>query len=40
MSYLILARKYRLQKFSDLTGQETTAKILKAAIEQNRVAPT
>src|SRR3989338_4475890 len=39
MSYLILARKYRPQKFSDLTGQETTAKILQAAIAQNRVAP-
>ena len=39
MSYLILARKYRPQKFSDLTGQETTAKILKAAIAQDRVAP-
>src|SRR5947207_2674104 len=39
MSYLILARKYRPQKFSDLTGQETTAKILQAAIAQGRIAP-
>ena len=38
MSYLILARKYRPGRFSDLTGQETTAKILQAAIEKNRVA--
>src|SRR3990167_3387801 len=39
MSYLILARKYRPQKFADLTGQETTTKILQAAITQGRVAP-
>ncbi len=38
MSYLILARKYRPQKFSDLTGQETTCKILQSAIAQDRVA--
>lgn len=38
MSYLVLARKYRPQTFSDLTGQETISSILKAAISQNRVA--
>ncbi len=38
MSYLVLARKYRPQKFSDLTGQETISAILKAAILQDRVA--
>lgn len=38
MAYLVLARKYRPQKFADLTGQETTVKILQSAIQQNRVA--
>ncbi len=38
MSYLVLARKYRPQKFSDLTGQETISTILKSAILQNKVA--
>ena len=38
MSYLVLARKYRPQKFKDLTGQETTAKILQSAILRGRVA--
>jgi DNA polymerase-3 subunit gamma/tau len=38
MSYLVLARKYRPQKFADLVGQETTSKILQAAIAQKRVA--
>ena len=38
MSYLVLARKYRPQKFSDLTGQETISAILKSAILQDRVA--
>ncbi|MBI4217597.1 MAG: DNA polymerase III subunit gamma/tau [Elusimicrobia bacterium] len=39
MSYIILARKYRPQKFCDLTGQETISKILQAAVEQGRIAP-
>ena len=38
MSYLVLARKYRPQKFGDLTGQEITAKILQSALLHQRVA--
>lgn len=38
MSYLVLARKYRPQKFGDLTGQQTTAQILQSAILQDRLA--
>lgn len=36
--YLVLARKYRPQKFSDLIGQDDTVQILKGAIENNRLA--
>ncbi|HET6283344.1 MAG TPA: DNA polymerase III subunit gamma/tau, partial [Polyangia bacterium] len=37
MSYLVLARKYRPQRFSELVGQEHIARTLTNAIEQNRV---
>src|SRR5499433_4554504 len=37
MSYLVLARKYRPQRFSELVGQEPIARTLVNAIEQNRV---
>ncbi len=38
MSYQVLARKYRPQKFSDVIGQEHVTRTLKNAIEQGRVA--
>jgi DNA polymerase-3 subunit gamma/tau len=38
MSYQVLARKYRPQKFSDVIGQEHVTRTLKNAIEQQRVA--
>ncbi|MBI3601863.1 MAG: DNA polymerase III subunit gamma/tau [Candidatus Omnitrophica bacterium] len=38
MSYLVLARKYRPQNFDELQGQEHITKILKQAIEGNRIA--
>lgn len=38
MSYTVLARKYRPQKFADLVGQEATARTLQNAIRSNRVA--
>jgi DNA polymerase III subunit gamma/tau len=37
MSYLVLARKYRPQRFSELVGQEHVARTLTNAFEQNRV---
>src|SRR4029434_2430804 len=37
MSYLVLARKYRPQRFSELVGQEHVARTLSNAIQQNRV---
>src|SRR3954454_3433549 len=37
MSYLVLARKYRPQRFSELIGQEHVARTLCNAIAQNRV---
>jgi DNA polymerase III subunit gamma/tau len=37
MSYQVLARKYRPQKFSDVIGQEHVTKTLKNAIEQERI---
>ena len=37
MSYLVLARKYRPQRFSELVGQEHVARTLTNAIERNRV---
>ena len=37
MTYLVLARKYRPQRFSELIGQEHVARTLSNAIAQNRV---
>src|SRR5207249_1946473 len=36
MSYQVLARKYRPQKFSEVIGQEHVTRTLKNAIEQGR----
>jgi DNA polymerase-3 subunit gamma/tau len=38
MSYLVLARKWRPQSFSDMTGQEHIVRTLSNAIKQGRVA--
>ncbi|MBP1753405.1 MAG: polymerase tau subunit [Geobacteraceae bacterium] len=38
MSYLVLARKWRPQTFSDLVGQEHISRTLQNAIESGRVA--
>lgn len=38
LSYLVLARKWRPQTFSDLIGQEHVCRTLKNAIESGRVA--
>src|SRR6202142_174193 len=38
MSYQVLARKYRPQKFSEVIGQEQGTRTLKNAILQNRIA--
>ena len=38
MGYLVLARKYRPQRFEEVVGQEAIAKTLKNAIDQGRVA--
>ena len=38
MSYQVLARKYRPQKFSDVIGQEHVTQTLKNAIAQERIA--
>jgi DNA polymerase-3 subunit gamma/tau len=38
MSYQVLARKYRPQKFSEVIGQEHVTRTLKNAIEQKRIA--
>src|SRR6266849_4734857 len=38
MSYTVLARKYRPQKFSEVIGQEHVTRTLKNAIEQGRTA--
>src|SRR5256885_1981310 len=38
MSYQVLARKYRPQKFSEVIGQEHVPRTLKNAIEQERIA--
>lgn len=38
MSYQVLARKYRPQKFSDVIGQEHVTRTLTNAIEQGRIA--
>src|ERR1700759_3234999 len=38
MSYQVLARKYRPQKFSDVIGQDHVTRTLQNAIEQRRIA--
>src|SRR3954468_17998890 len=38
MSYQVLARKYRPQKFSDVIGQEHVTRTVQNAIEQQRIA--
>ncbi len=38
MSYLVLARKWRPQRFDDLIGQEPIVRILKNSIEQAKIA--
>jgi DNA polymerase III subunit gamma/tau len=38
MSYTVLARRYRSQSFNELVGQESIAKTLKNAVEQDRLA--
>ena len=38
MSYQVLARKYRPQKFSEVIGQEHVTRTLQNAIEQSRIA--
>ena len=38
MSYQVLARKYRPQRFSDVIGQEHVTRTLKNALEQQRIA--
>ncbi len=38
MSYIVLARKYRPQKFADVIGQEHITEILGSAITSNRIA--
>src|SRR6476620_3274375 len=38
MSYQVIARKYRPQRFSDVIGQEHVTQTLSNAIQQNRIA--
>jgi DNA polymerase-3 subunit gamma/tau len=38
MSYQVIARKYRPQRFADVVGQEHVTQTLTHAIEQNRIA--
>lgn len=38
MAYTVLARRYRSRTFDEVVGQESIAKTLRAAIEQNKVA--
>src|SRR5256885_7400862 len=38
MSYQVIARKYRPQRFADVVGQEHVTQTLARAIEQNRIA--
>jgi DNA polymerase-3 subunit gamma/tau len=38
MSYIVLARKYRPQRFDDLIGQETVVKTLKNALTEGKIA--
>src|SRR5689334_10805842 len=38
MSYQVIARKYRPQRFADVVGQEQVSQTLSIAIKQNRIA--
>ncbi len=38
LGYLVLARKYRPQKFSDLVGQEALVRTLQHAFSSGRIA--
>src|SRR5213595_1461040 len=38
MSYQVIARKYRPQRFADVVGQEHVTRTLTNAIQQNRIA--
>lgn len=38
MSYIVLARKYRPQRFDDIVGQEHISRVLKNAIKEKRIA--
>src|SRR5947199_613947 len=38
MSYQVIARKYRPQRFSDVVGQEHVTQTLSNAIKQTRIA--
>src|SRR5947209_19569434 len=38
MSYQVIARKYRPQRFTDVVGQEHVSQTLTNAIKQNRIA--
>jgi DNA polymerase-3 subunit gamma/tau len=38
MSYQVIARKYRPQRFSDVVGQDHVTQTLSHAIEQKRIA--
>ena len=38
MSYQVIARKYRPQRFADVVGQEHVTRTLSNAVEQNRIA--
>jgi len=38
MSYLVLARKWRPQRFEDLIGQEPIVRVLKNSIERGKIA--
>ena len=38
MSYQVLARKYRPQRFSDVIGQDHVTRTLANALEQDRIA--
>jgi len=38
MAYTVLARRYRSKTFDEVVGQESIARTLRAAIDQNKVA--
>ena len=38
MSYQVIARKWRPQRFSDMVGQEHIARTLKNAVRSGRIA--